>query len=213
MKQTEKILQLLWKKYPKAAIFLQQQNIWELAVATILSAQCTDARVNQVTQKLFRKYKKLDDYVNAKPSEFEMDIRSTGFYKNKTKNILAAAKKVKTDFNGMVPKSMEQLITIPGIGRKTANIILSQGFHQNEGIAVDTHVTRVSFRLHFTKNRNPEKIEQDLLKRVPQKDWDWLSTSLIQLGREFCFARKPDCKDCFLNRVCPSAFKVKGNPL
>ena len=206
------ILKRLKQHYPREQIFLLHENVLELLVATILSAQCTDARVNLVTKKLFVKYPRLEDYVNAKPKEFEKDVRSTGFYRNKTKNILAATKKIKNEFSGKVPDTMEKLVTLPGVARKTANIVLSQGFGKLEGIAVDTHVKRVSFRLGLTKHLNPEKIEKDLMKIVPQKDWAWISTSLIGLGRSVCFARKPDCKGCFLKSVCPSAFSFEKKP-
>lgn len=206
------ILKRLKKKYPAEQAFLHHESALELLIATVLSAQCTDARVNIVTKKLFAKYRTLEDYCNANPKEFEKDIRSTGFYRNKTKNILAACKKIKNDFYGKVPDSMEELITLPGVARKTANIVLSQGFGKKEGIAVDTHVKRVSFRLGLTKHTDPEKIEKDLMEIVPQADWWWISTSLIGLGREICFARKPDCQKCFLNTICPFRSKTKKQP-
>ena len=202
----KKILALLKTHFPKEKSFLSHQNLWELCAATILSAQCTDARVNKVTKKLFKKYKKLGDYVSADPREFERDIFSTGFYKNKTKNILGAAKKIKKEFNGRVPKTMNELIAIPGIGRKTANIVLSQGHGLHEGIAVDTHVQRLSQRLGLSGNKTPEKIEQDLMRLVKPGEYGWLSTALIQHGRQTCKAQKPDCAGCFLRGVCPSAF-------
>ncbi len=206
------ILGKLKQQYPQSAVFLRQSNPLQTLVATILSAQCTDARVNMVTKKLFTKYKTVDDYANSRPTEFENDIRSTGFFRAKTRHILATAKKIKNDFGGRVPDSMEQLITLPGVARKTANIVLSQGFGKLEGIAVDTHVKRVSFRLGLTKHSNPEKIEQDLMEMVPQKDWAWVSTSMIGLGRTICFARKPACTECFLKGVCPSAFSFEKRP-
>ncbi len=206
------ILEKLKKQYPQSTVFLRHSNPLELLVATILSAQCTDAQVNKVTKKLFQKYRKLDDYADANPREFEKEIKSTGFFRAKTRHILDTAKKIKNDFGGKVPDSMEQLITLPGVARKTANIVLSQGFGKLEGIAVDTHVKRVSFRLGLTKHSNPEKIEQDLMKMVPQKDWAWVSTSMIGLGRTICFARKPDCTECFLKGVCPSAFSFEKRP-
>jgi endonuclease-3 len=209
---TKKILKLLKKKYPSEQTFLHHQNVLELLIATILSAQCTDARVNVVTKKLFKKYKTLDDYCNAEQKEFEQDIRSTGFYRNKTKNILAACKKIKNEFHGIVPNTMQELVLIPGVGRKTANIVLSHGFGKLEGIAVDTHVKRVSFRLGFTKHANPEKIEKDLLQLVPKTDYWWMSTALINHGRETCLARKPHCKECFLNAICQSAFLSEKAP-
>lgn len=204
------ILKLLKKHYPSEQTFLRHKNVLELLIATMLSAQCTDKRVNTVTKKLFKKYKALNDYVKASPREFEKKIHSCGFYKNKTRNILAAAKKIKQEFRGKIPDSMEQLVSLPGVGRKTANIVLSQGFGKKEGIAVDTHVKRISFRLGLTTHTNPEKIELDLMKIVPQKDWGWMNTALIGLGRTICFARKPDCKKCFLNENCPGAFSFSA---
>lgn len=202
------LLQILRKNYPRAEKFLVHSNTWELLVATQLSAQCTDARVNQVTQKLFQKYPTLDDYVHASPREFEKDIFSTGFYRNKTRNILAAAKRIQHEFQGVVPNSMEKLLLLRGVARKTANVVLSQGFGVHEGIAVDTHVARVSKRLGLTHNHSPEKIERDLMKIVEPKDYPWISTALILHGRRVCFARKPACPRCVFVKICTSAVKT-----
>ncbi|MBU0635973.1 endonuclease III [Candidatus Micrarchaeota archaeon] len=208
-KKNREILKKLKKKFPLEQIFLHYQNQWELLVATILSAQCTDARVNVVTKKLFKKYKKLKDFAGAMPREFEKDIYSTGFYRNKTKNILASAKKIEKEFNGQVPQTMEELLSLPGVARKTANIVLSLGFGKIEGIAVDTHVKRLSFRLGFTKHINPNKVEQDLMQLVPQKEWAWINSALIEHGRQTCTAQNPTCPDCFLKKSCPSAFSFE----
>lgn len=208
-----KILKRLRKRYPSEQTFLRHKSVLQLLVATILSAQCTDARVNIVTKKLFKKYRALDDYINANPKEFESEIHSTGFFRNKTKNILAACKKIKKEFRGKVPQTMEELVTLPGVARKTANIVLSQGFGKLEGIAVDTHVKRVSFRLGFTQHQNPEKIERDLMGLVPKVDYWWMNTALINHGRETCFARKPNCGGCFLKGLCPSAFLSEKRPI
>lgn len=210
-KRIQKVLQLLRASFPREQIFLEHESALELLIATILSAQCTDARVNIVTKKLFKKYTTLEEYVHANPREFEKDIHSTGFYKNKTKNILAACKKIKFEFGGNVPQTMEQLLLIPGVGRKTANIVLSQGFGIQEGITVDTHVQRLSQRLGLSKNKSPKKIEQDLMRVVPKTEYWWLNTALINHGRATCLARKPNCKGCFLNRICPSAFRTENH--
>ncbi|MFA4991232.1 MAG: endonuclease III [Candidatus Omnitrophota bacterium] len=209
MIDTRKLISLLKKDYPGAKIALRFRNPWQLLTATILSAQCTDIRVNQVTPGLFKKYKTVADFARADIKEFERDIRSTGFYKNKSRAIIGSAKKVLSDFKGRVPDTMEELLTLPGIGRKTANVILSSGFGKVEGIVVDTHVIRLSGRLGLTKNTNPEKIEEDLMKIIPKSDWSIFSHLLILHGREICNARKPLCADCSVNKLCPSAFKVK----
>ena len=205
MPDAQKILSRLRREFRRGETFLDHRNTWELVVATQLSAQCTDARVNLVTKKLFRKYRKIGDYADAKPREFERDIFSTGFYRNKTRNILAAAKMVRDRFGFVVPNRMDDLLKIPGVGRKTANIILSQGFGLNEGIAVDTHVQRVSQRLGLTKDKSPEKIEGNLMKLVGPHEYSWLSTALIRHGRKTCHARKPACPECMLRKLCPSA--------
>ena len=182
------IIKVLKKLYPDPACALHYKKPFELLVAVILSAQCTDKRVNEVTEELFKKYRVLDDYIKAKPAEFEKDIYSTGFYKAKTKNILAAAKAVKKDFGGKIPKTMGEMITIPGVGRKTANVVLGELYNTAEGIAVDTHVIRLSRLLGLTKHSDATKIERDLMEIVPKKDWVRFSHMLILYGREYCTA-------------------------
>lgn len=189
------ILNILKKLYPDPKCALHYKKPWELLVAVILSAQCTDKKVNEVTKELFKKYVTLEDYVNAKPAEFEQDIHATGFYRAKTKNILTAARVIKKDFNGKIPKTMREMIIIPGVGRKTANVVLGELYGVAEGIAVDTHVTRLSRLFGFTKHTDAPKIEQDLMQIIPRKDWVRFSHMLILYGREHCTAR---CKhtDC-----------------
>ena len=196
---------LLKEEYPDAKPSLNYSNPLELLVATVLSAQSTDVQINRVTEKLFQKYRTAEDYANADPRELENDVYSTGFYKNKAKNIKAAARLIVEKYNGKVPETMEELITLPGVGRKTANIVLSRGFGVIEGIAVDTHVKRVSRRLGFTKNSDPEKIEQDLISLAPKEDLDSISMTLIYHGRKICHARKPKCPSCIVNKLCPSS--------
>lgn len=209
-KRIPKILSLLKKNYPSAKIVLNYSNNWELLVAVVLSAQCTDKKVNEVTAKLFQKYPKLEDYAKTDLKEFEQDIKSTGFYHNKAKNILAAAKLVKEKFSGQVPKTMEELIFLPGVARKTANIILGNAYGIVEGIAVDTHVSRVTQRLGLTQNSDPIKIEQDLMQLMPKKEWFKFTYMVIEFGRQICDAKHPLCTKCPLNKSCPSAFKVPG---
>jgi endonuclease-3 len=175
---------------------LRYRSHWELLVAVELSAQCTDKKVNEVTAELFKKYHTLDDYVRAKPKEFERDIRQTGFYRNKTKNILAAAKMLKTRFGGKLPMTMHEMISIPGVGRKTANIILGNAYGIVEGIAVDTHVQRLARRLGLSRHENPERIEQDLMALFPKKEWFRLTYRLIEYGRTYCTARTKDHSRC-----------------
>lgn len=199
-----KIIKKLKELYPDPACALHYTKPWELLVAVILSAQCTDKKVNEVTENLFKKYKTLDDYVNAEPAEFEQDIHSTGFYRAKTKNILAAAKVLKNNFDGEIPKTMEEILTIPGVGRKTANVVLGELYGTAEGIAVDTHVIRLSRLFGFTRHTDATKIEQDLMQIVPKKDWVRFSHMLILYGREYCTAR---CKhtDCPLKEFTKCA--------
>lgn len=194
-----------WPKvYPDAHCELNFRNPLELLVATILSAQCTDKRVNMVTPALFKKYRTAKDYANAPQAEFENAIKSTGFFRSKTKSIRGAASAIVKKFGGRVPNSMEKLRELPGVGRKTANVVLGNAFGINEGIVVDTHVIRLSQRLGLTKQKDPEKIEQDLMKLVPKERWtDW-SHWLIWHGRRRCFARKPDCANCEVFQLCPS---------
>ncbi len=200
----EKIKPILTKIYKEPKIGLEGwKNPLELGIATILSAQCTDVRVNMVIKPLFKKYKKTEDYLRVKPEELEQDIRSTGFYKNKTKNIRGFCQKIISDFGGKVPEMMEELVTLPGVGRKTANIILANAFGKNEGIAVDTHVFRVSQRLGLAKGNSPEKVEQQLMEIVDRKDWATFTDYLIWHGRKVCDARKPKCSMCPLLKDCP----------
>jgi len=208
LKRVKKIIAILKKEYPNARIALKFKDPWQLLVATILSAQCTDVRVNQVTPGLFKKYKTLADFARADVKEFEKDIHSTGFYKNKAKGIIGSAKKILSDFKGRVPDSMDSLTSLPGIGRKTANVILSSGFGITAGIVVDTHVIRLSGRLGLTGNSNAEKIEEDLMKIVPRRGWRVFSHLLILHGRKICNARKPLCGECKINKLCPSAFTI-----
>lgn len=203
-KRAERIIKLLKKEYPSANIALNFSNSLELLIATILSAQCTDERTNKVTSDLFKKYRTVKDYVNADLKIFEENIRRTGFYRNKAKNIIAACEKIIKEFNGKVPQKMEDLTTLPGVGRKTANIVLTFAFGKIEGIAVDTHVKRLSQRLGLSKNSNPEKIEQDLMKIIHQKYWGEFSSLIIEHGRRVCSAKKPLCPRCVLKHTCPS---------
>jgi len=188
-KKAVRIVRELKKLFPNPKIALKYGSNWELLVAVVLSAQCTDKMVNKVTTKLFKKYKKLDDYVRATQKEFEQDIRSTGFYRNKAKNILATAKIVKKKYKGRVPNTMEGLLLLPGVARKTANIILGNAFGIVEGIAVDTHVIRLSRRLGLTDEKNPEKIERDLMEILPKKEWFTFTYRIIEYGRNHCPAR------------------------
>lgn len=198
----KKIIELLKREYPKATTALKHADPLELLIATILSAQCTDKRVNMVTKGLFKKYKTARDYAKADIKRFEQEIRSTGFYHNKAKNIIGAARMILKDFDGKVPDSMEELIRLPGVARKTANIVLGHGFGKTEGIAVDTHVRRLSRRLALTKNDDPVKIEIDLMKITGQKCWILLSDLLIAHGRAICVAVKPKCFECVLGKLC-----------
>ncbi|OYT39801.1 MAG: endonuclease III [Candidatus Altiarchaeales archaeon ex4484_43] len=207
-KRVREIIRLLRRKYPKATTALRYKNPLELLVSTMLSAQCTDERVNLVTEKLFKKYKTAEDYANANLKEFEQEIRSTGFYRNKAKNIKNCCTTLVERFNSRVPKTMDELLLLPGVARKTANIVLSHGYGIAEGIAVDTHVRRVTQRLGLSDNKDPNKIEEDLMKIVPKKSWIEISDLLILHGRETCTARKPKCNECVLNRLCPSSAKL-----
>ena len=190
--------------YPGAHCELDFKNPLQLLIATILSAQCTDKRVNMVTPALFKKYRTAADYAKAAPAELENAIKSTGFFRNKAKSIRAATLTIAEKFNGRVPETMDELRELPGVGRKTANVVLGNAFGKNEGIVVDTHVARLSQRLGLTKQTDPEKIERDLMKLVPREHWtDW-SHWLIWHGRRRCYARKPDCANCEIFRLCPS---------
>jgi len=188
-KKAARLVKELSKLFPNPKIALNYSTNWELLVAVILSAQCTDKRVNEVTKKLFKKYKKLDDYVKVSPKEFEKDIYSTGFYRSKTKNILAAAKVIKEKYGGRVPKTMEEMLTIPGAARKTANVVLSTAYGIVEGVTVDTHVIRLARRFGLTEEKTAEKIEKDLMEILPKKEWKNFSHRIIFYGREYCPAR------------------------
>jgi len=198
-----KIIQRLRKSRPGAKIELEFGNPLELLVATILSAQCTDERVNQVTRSLFQRYRTAADYAKAKPAQFEQEIKSTGFFRQKTKSIIAAARELMERYDGEVPDSLADLITLPGVARKTANVVLSAAFGKAEGIVVDTHVQRVAYRLGLTTQKNPEKIERDLMDLLPQKHWIDASTQLVLHGRYICTARRPKCSVCPLRPLCP----------
>jgi endonuclease-3 len=200
------IIRLLEKEYPQAKIALRYSDPVELLVATILSAQCTDERVNKVTETLFKKYRSAGDYAKADLGELELEIRPTGFFRNKAKNIKQATQILVDRFDSQVPKTMEELMQLPGVARKTANIVLQNGYGIVEGIAVDTHVRRVSKRLGLTENEDPDKIEQDLMGIVPKDKWMRITDLLIFLGRNVCVAKKPKCAVCVLNKICPSAF-------
>ena len=202
------IVKILRKSYPRHRTALYYKTPFQIMVATILSAQCTDERVNKITPALFRKYKTVHDFAKARQSVLEKEIHSAGFYRNKAKSIIAASKRIVKHFNGSVPDSMKELITLPGVARKTANIVLSSGFKKAEGIAVDTHVKRLSGRLRLSKESDPNKIEQDLLKIVPKKDWLDFNYMLVDHGRAICNARKPLCGECIIAKLCPSANKV-----
>ncbi len=204
--RVNEIIALLKKEYPDVRTALDYSNPLELLVSTILSAQSTDRQVNVVTKNLFKKYRTPQDYIKIPLDELEKDIHSTNFYKNKAKNIKKMCELLVENFGGKVPDNMEDLITLPGVARKTANVVLWSAFGKNEGIAVDTHVKRVSARLGLTKNTNPEKIEKDLMMVVPKNDWGLFSLLLIRHGREICTAKNPRCQDCVLNKICPSAF-------
>jgi len=202
--RVRQLVQLLPKVYPGARCELDFRNPLQLLVATILSAQCTDKRVNLVTPSLFAKYRSATAYANANPSELESAIRSTGFFRNKAKSIRAAAAALVAKHKGRVPETMAELRELPGVGRKTANVVLGNAFGKDEGIVVDTHVVRLSQRLRLTRQTDPEKIEQDLMKLVPRQHWTNWSHWLIWHGRRRCFARKPDCSQCEIFQLCPS---------
>jgi endonuclease-3 len=199
------IISRLMRRYPEARCALDHQDPLQLLVATILSAQCTDARVNLVTRDLFAKYRSVPDYANANPAVFEQEIKSTGFFRNKTKSILGMAQALVERHDGRVPRTMAELTALPGVGRKTANVVLGTAFGINEGVVVDTHVSRIANRLKLTAQKDPVKIERDLMKLVPRKAWADFSHLLIHHGRQICDARKPKCEICPVNALCPSA--------
>jgi endonuclease III len=202
------ILQKLDEAYPAATCALTHDNPFQLLISTILSAQCTDERVNMVTPGLFKKFPTPQGFAYANPLDIENEIRSTGFYHNKTKSILGASKKIVEDFRGEVPRTMEEILTLPGVARKTANVVLGCAFGIASGVVVDTHVQRLTGRLDITKNTDPKKIEQDLIKIIPQDRWILFSHQLIWHGRRVCNARKPKCLDCNLEKLCYSADKI-----
>jgi endonuclease-3 len=203
--RTKKIIAGLRKTYPDAHCELNYSNPLELLIATILSAQCTDKRVNMVTAELFKKHRSAADFANAPLAELEQDIRTTGFFRNKAKNIQACCRKLVERHGGAVPGTMEELIHLDGVGRKTANVVLGNAFGVNVGVVVDTHVARLSQRLGLTKQKQPEKIEEDLMKLVPREQWTLWSHWLIWHGRRRCDARRPDCAQCEIRTLCPSA--------
>lgn len=229
IQRAEKIVVILRRAYPRAKMILRYGNTWELLVAVVLSAQCTDSVVNKVTERLFAKYKTLSDYAEADVREFEQDIKSTGFYKNKAKNILASAKLVSGTFDGKVPDTMDALLTLPGVARKTANVVLGNAFHKVEGIAVDTHVHRISQRLglvsqetiggkraisfirqgkklvDYKKDADPGKIERELMNILPREEWFSFTYLIIDHGRAICKAQNPNCGSCVLASLCPAS--------
>ena len=204
-KRTAEIIRRLKKAYPDAHCALHHSNAFELLIATILSAQCTDRRVNIVTADLFRKYRGPTDYLKVPQTELEKDIHSTGFFRNKAKNIQAACKRIIEDFGGRVPQTMEEILTLPGVARKTANVVLGNAFGVASGVVVDTHVARLSQRLGLTENENAEKIERDLIELVPKQQWIIFPHWLILHGRQICQARNPNCPECVLADICPSS--------
>ena len=200
--RVRRIVKLLDEMYPMPKVPLQHHNAWELLVATILSAQCTDKRVNEVTPGLFQKYPTITDFASANQPELAQDIRSTGFFNNKSKSLIGAARKILADFGGEVPKTMDEMLTIPGAARKTANVVLGAIYRIPAGVVVDTHVQRISQRLDLTKQTAPVKIEQDLMKIVPKEKWIDFPLQIIFHGRALCMARKPRCAECKLDSIC-----------
>ncbi len=198
-------IRLLRKRHPQARTALEFQNPLEILVATILAAQCTDERVNRITPGLFRKYPTAAALARADRGELEQEIRSAGFFRNKAKAIIGAARRIVEEYGGVVPDSMEKLVTLPGVARKTANIVLSAGYGKAEGIAVDTHAGRLSRRRGLSRQENPDKVERDLLSLVPREDWLDFNVLLVEHGRALCQSRKPKCPECFLRELCPSA--------
>ncbi len=204
----QRILDILDELYPSVTCALHHSNAWELLVATILSAQCTDERVNKVTPGLFRKYPTIRDFAAVKPEVLAEDIRSTGFFNNKAKSVVGAAKTILRDFNGEIPRDIDKLLTVPGAARKTANVVLGTAFGIASGVVVDTHVTRISNRLDLTREDNAVKIERDLIDILPKEKWISFSHQLIHFGRETCVARKPRCANCRMNELCYAEDKL-----
>jgi endonuclease III len=209
-KRTRDIIRKLKRAYPGAKCSLNHNTPFELLIATILSAQCTDERVNLVTADLFRKYRQPEDYLKVSPRELEKDIQSTGFFRNKTKSIQGTAKVLTEQYAGEVPHTMDQLLELPGVARKTANVVLGNAFHIASGVVVDTHVTRLSHRLDLTQEKTAEKIEQALIPIVPKRDWVIFSHLLIYHGRNTCKARNPNCAECVIEKLCPSSYLKTG---
>lgn len=207
-KRVAAILAGLDEAYPAASCELKHDNAFQLLISTILSAQCTDVRVNQVTQELYKKYRKPEDFVYANPAELEKEIRPTGFFRNKTKSIIGASKAIVETFGGQVPRTMEELLRLPGVARKTANVVLGTAYGIPSGIVVDTHVQRLANRLDLTRNEDPKKIEQDLMAVIPKEKWIIFSHQLIWHGRRVCAARKPKCSECRLEVLCYSKDKT-----
>ena len=205
--RVSEILRRLDQLYPEVTCALTHASAWELLVATILSAQSTDANVNRVTPELFRKYPTVQAFAALTPEQLEPDVRSTGFFRNKSKSVVGAAKKVVADFGGQVPDDMEKLLTLPGVARKTANVVLGSWFKKAEGVVVDTHVHRISRRLELTTQNDPQKIEQDLMKIIPREKWILFSHQIIWHGRKLCIARKPKCADCALETCATRGIK------
>jgi len=201
-KRVAAILAKLDEAYPNATCELKHENAFQLLIATILSAQCTDVRVNQVTETLFKKYPDAKAFVYATPSELEQEIRPTGFFRNKTKSVMGASKSILEKFGGQVPRTMEEILTLPGVARKTGNVVLGTAYGIASGVVVDTHVLRLSNRLDLTRNEDPEKVEQDLMKIIPQEKWIQFSHQLIWHGRRVCHARKPKCIECNMESLC-----------
>jgi endonuclease-3 len=208
--RVRKIIRLLKRAYPDAKCSLEHSNAFELLIATILSAQCTDARVNIVTQELFRKYRKPQDYLKVSPKELEQDIRTTGFFRNKTKSIQGTAKVLTEQYGGKVPETMDELLELPGVARKTANVVLGNAFGISSGVVVDTHVTRLSHRLGLSAQKTAEKIEEELIAIVPKKDWVIFPHLMISHGRAICKARNPLCAECVIEKLCPSSYLKTG---
>ena len=208
--RTREVIRRLKRAYPGAKCSLNHSNPFELLVATILSAQCTDERVNIVTADLFRKYRKPEDYLKVPPRELEKDIQSTGFFRNKTKSIQGTARMLTEQYHGEVPHTMDELLELPGVARKTANVVLGNAFDIHAGVVVDTHVTRLSHRLGLTQQKTAEKIEQDLIPIVPKKDWVIFPHLMIYHGRKICKARSPLCAECTIEKQCPSSYLKTG---
>ncbi len=206
--RVHQIIAALDQLYPNATCALTHRSAWELLVATILSAQCTDVRVNMVTPALFEKYPTVQDFAALTPEQLEPDIRSTGFFRNKSKSVVGAARKIVADFGGNVPQTMEELLSLPGVARKTANVVLGTWFKKNEGVVVDTHVTRISRRLELTRQEDAKKIEEDLMRIIPRERWTDFSHEVIWHGRKLCVARGPKCADCALEKLCHAADKT-----